>query len=155
MTDRGQTTWPLCFRVPRGPLCLSPCLSPSVPTQPTPILSLSLFPAFLVLRNLPFLLLSAPADRLPLEELPSGHLTVGLSPWLHFGEKPSDRSAVGWARFWPYQLRLQDRDSSPAPSGVCPLPLEFHHLWTAWHGTATATGRCLSSIHSKSNQRPA
>ena len=58
--DRGQTTWLLCFRVPGWPLCLSPCLSPSVPTSPTPILSL--FPALLVLHSLPFLLLSAPAS---------------------------------------------------------------------------------------------
>ena len=82
--DRGQTTWLLCFRVPGWPLCLSPCLSPSVPTSPTPILSL--FPALLVLHSLPFLLLSAPASG---GRLPSGHLTVGPSPWLHVGEEPS------------------------------------------------------------------
>ncbi|CAN0207404.1 unnamed protein product, partial [Rangifer tarandus platyrhynchus] len=46
-------------------------------------------------------------------------------------------------------------DSGPAPSGVCALPPESHDLWAVGHGTAMATGRRLSSIHSKRTQGPA
>lgn len=139
----------LCVsRGPREPLCLSPCLSPSRshPHELPSFLSLPLI-RFLFLHSLPFLpALPVPADSCLWRS--SFRAPDCWLPWLHFGRNlpiapPWDgallalSAAAAGPRLWPSSIGCLS-PSAGVPSSV----------WT-WHGTATATGRCLSSIHSR------